>query len=111
MVAPIALDPRLGIAGTSGLTTLHAGGGAGVSKTARAREQAQGFEAMFLSSMFQHMFTGIDGDGPFGGGTGVGVWRSFLSDEYAKSYAKSGGVGLADQVYRSLLAHQEAKAK
>jgi flagellar protein FlgJ len=38
------------------------------------------------------------------------VWRSFLTDEYSKSFAKAGGVGIADQVYRSLLAQQEIKA-
>ena len=48
------------------------------------------------------MFTGIDGEGPFGGGKATGVWRSFLTDEYAKSFAKAGGIGIADSVYRAL---------
>ena len=48
---------------------------------ARAREQAVEFEAVFLNSMFSQMFTGIDGDGPFGGGGKAGVWRSFLTEE------------------------------
>ena len=39
----------------------------GAGKEAKARAAAQDFEAVFLNSMFQHMFTGIDGDGPFGG--------------------------------------------
>jgi Rod binding domain-containing protein len=84
----------------------------GATKTgaARAKAAAQDFESVFLGQMFQHMFTGIGGDGPFGGGVGVGIWRSFLTDQYAKSFAKAGGVGLADQVYRSLMAHQEASA-
>ena len=30
-----------------------------------------------------------------------------LTDQYAKSIAKAGGIGIADQVYRSLIAHQE----
>jgi peptidoglycan hydrolase FlgJ len=77
---------------------------------AKARANAADFEAMFLSSMFNHMFTSIGGEGPFGGGGAAGVWRSFLSDEYAKSFAKAGGIGLADSVYRSLLAQQEARA-
>ena len=64
---------------------------------------------MFLNSMFQHMFTGIDGDGPFGGSGAAGVWRSMLTDEYAKSLAKAGGIGIADQVYRTLIAQQEAQ--
>ena len=49
--------------------------------------------------MFQQMFTGIDGDGPFGGNGATKVWRSFLTEEYAKSFAKAGGIGIADQVY------------
>jgi Rod binding domain-containing protein len=76
---------------------------------AKARTQATDFEAVFLHSMFSEMFTGIDGEGPFGGSGGAGVWRSFLSDEYAKSFAKAGGIGLADHVYRALLAQQEAR--
>ena len=78
---------------------------------ARAREQAVEFEAVFLNNIFSQMFTGIDGDGPFGGGGKAGVWRSFLTDEYSKSFAKAGGIGIADHVYRSLLQQQEARAK
>ena len=74
----------------------------------KARQAAEDFEAVFLNSMFSQMFTAIDGDGPFGGGGTVGVWRSFLTDEYAKSFAKKGGIGIADQVYRALIAQQEA---
>jgi len=81
-----------------------------VAGQAKARAAAQDFEAVFLNSMFQHMFTGIDGDGPFGGSGATGVWRSLLTDQYAKSIAKTGGIGLADQVYRSLIAHQETHA-
>lgn len=76
----------------------------------RARAAAQDFESVFLNSMFQHMFTDIGGEGPFGGQGATGVWRSLLTDQYAKSIAKSGGIGIADQVYRSLIAHQEAHA-
>jgi flagellar protein FlgJ len=77
----------------------------------KARVAAEDFEAVFLNSMFNHMFTGIDGEGPFGGGAGLGVWRSFLTDEYAKSFARNGGIGIADHVYRALLAQQEAQGR
>jgi flagellar protein FlgJ len=76
----------------------------------RARATAVDFEAQFLNTMFNEMFTAIDGDGPFGGGPAVGVWRSFLSDQYAKNFAKAGGIGIADHVYRTLIAQQEAQA-
>jgi hypothetical protein len=54
------------------------------------------------------MFSNI-GQGPFGGGPAAGVWRSLLTDEYAKSFAKSGGIGIAHQVQRELLAQQEVR--
>jgi peptidoglycan hydrolase FlgJ len=76
----------------------------------KARAAAQDFEAVFLNSMFEHMFTGMEGDGPFGGSGAAGVWRSFLTQEYSKTIAKAGGIGIADHVYRSLMAHQEARA-
>jgi Rod binding domain-containing protein len=82
---------------------------ASIKNKAKAKGAAQDFEAMFLNSMFQQMFTGIDGEGPFGGSGAVGIWRSFLTDEYAKSFAKAGGIGIASQVYSSLLAHQSAR--
>jgi len=77
---------------------------------AKAKAASKDFEAVFLNSMFQQMFTGLDGEGPFGGNGATGVWRSFLTDEYSKSFAKAGGIGIADQVYRSLIAHQEARS-
>jgi Rod binding domain-containing protein len=78
---------------------------------AKARGVAQDFEQVFLNSMFSQMYTGIDGQGPFGGSQATGVWRSFLTNEYAKSFAKAGGIGLGDHVYRALIAQQEARAK
>ena len=80
------------------------------TRNARLWGQAQDFEVQFVNSMFQQMYTGIQGDGPFGNSTGVGPWRSFLTEEYAKSFVKAGGIGIADSVYKSLLAHQEARA-
>ena len=81
------------------------------SRQARLWAQAQDFETHFVNSMLQEMYTGIQGDGPFGNSQGVGPWRSFLTEEYAKNFVKAGGMGIAGQVYQSLLAHQEAHAK
>jgi flagellar protein FlgJ len=83
----------------------------GAARTERLRAQAQDFEVQFVNSMFQHMYTGLEGDGPFGNSSGVGPWRSFLTEEYAKSFVKSGGLGIANSVYSSLLALQEARPK
>jgi Rod binding domain-containing protein len=79
------------------------------SRNDRLRAQAQDFEVQFVNSMFQQMYAGLEGDGPFGNSTGVGPWRSFLTEEYAKNFVKRGGVGIADSVYKSLLSMQEAR--
>ena len=81
---------------------------ASAGRAATARGQAEDFEAMFLNSMFQQMFEGV-GQGPFNGGPGAAIWRSFLTDEYAKSFVKKGGIGLANEVERALLAQQEIR--
>jgi len=76
----------------------------------KAKAAAQDFESMFLNTVFQQMFTGIDGDGPFGGSGSLKVWRSFLADQYAKSFAKAGGIGIATEVYNELLRQQGVSA-
>jgi flagellar protein FlgJ len=72
----------------------------------KTKDKAQDFEAVFLNSMFSEMTAGLKGEGPFGDTTGTGVWRSMLTDQYARSFAKAGGVGIANDVYRTLILHQ-----
>jgi len=108
----LALDPATAAANVANLSAVAAAKNAKLAKTdPKARAVAQDFEAVFLNNMFQHMFTAIDGDGPFGGKGAAGVWRSFLTDEYAKTIAKAGGIGIADHVYRSLIQIQEKSAR
>jgi Rod binding domain-containing protein len=76
----------------------------------KTRANAQEFEAMFLNSMFSQMTTGIKGEGPFGDTPGTGVWRSMLTDEYSKSFAKAGGVGISNDVFRTLILQQANRA-
>jgi len=103
-MTPLALDTTaLLMPAPARLKPTQAGGD-------RARAQANDFEAMFLSSMMQHMFTAIGKDGPLGNSQGVGAWRSMLTDQYAKSMVTAGGIGIANQVYKSLMARQAATA-
>jgi flagellar protein FlgJ len=76
----------------------------------KAKSAAGEFESMFLNSMFQQMSTSVDGDGPFGGSGALKVWRSFLTDQYAKMFTQSGGIGIAGHVYDELLKLQGASA-
>ena len=73
---------------------------------AKTRAKAQDFEALFLNSMFSQMTSGIKGEGPFGDTPGTGVWRSMLTEEYSKSFAKSGGVGISNEVFRTPILQQ-----
>jgi peptidoglycan hydrolase FlgJ len=73
---------------------------------AKAKATATDFEAMFLNSMFSQMTSGIKGEGPFGDTPGTGVWRSMLTEQYSKSFAKAGGVGISNDVYRTLILQQ-----
>jgi peptidoglycan hydrolase FlgJ len=77
---------------------------------AKAKSASEQFEATFINSMFQQMFTNVDGDGPFGGSGPLKMWRSLLTDQYAKNFAKNGGLGIASHVYDQLLKQQGIKA-
>jgi peptidoglycan hydrolase FlgJ len=76
---------------------------------AKAKTTSTDFEAMFLNSMFSQMTSGIKGEGPFGDTPGTGVWRSMLTEQYSKSFAKAGGVGIAKEVYRTLILQQAGR--
>ena len=72
----------------------------------KLRGKAQDFEAMFINSMFSQMTSSIKGEGPFGDTPGTGVWRSMLTEQYSKSFAKAGGVGISTDVFRTLILQQ-----
>ncbi len=74
---------------------------------AKLRQSANEFENVFVSQMLGHMFDGIEVDETFGGGHGEEMFRSMLTNEYGKQVSRSGGFGIADQVYRELLRAQE----
>ncbi len=73
---------------------------------AKAKATATDFEAMFINQMFSQMTNGLKGEGPFGDTPGTGVWRSMLTEQYSKSFAKAGGVGISNDVYRTLIMQQ-----
>ncbi len=74
---------------------------------AEAREVAEAFESAFLAQVLQQAFASIPTDGPFGGGQSEAVYRSLLTEQYAASVAKGGGIGIADAVLREILKTQE----
>ena len=77
---------------------------------AKAKATATDFEAMFINQMFSQMTSGLKGEGPFGNTPGTGVWRSMLTEQYSKSFAKAGGVGISKDVFRELILQQAKSA-
>jgi len=76
---------------------------------AKAKKTADDFEAVFLENFTQTMMSSSGTEGPLGeNGTGGDVWRSMLTQEYAKQMQRSGGVGLSDQIMRDLIQVQAA---
>lgn len=67
------------------------------------RELAEKFETAFLSEMLRHSGMGKMPEG-FNGGAGEARFSGFLVEAYATEIAKSGQIGLADHIYRDLLA-------
>ncbi|WP_106752961.1 rod-binding protein [Pannonibacter carbonis] len=82
-------------------------GGAQDAAKAKVKQAAQSYEAVFLNTMLQSMFTGIEEGGAWGGGQGSETWQGLLIDEFAKNIAARGGIGIAATVERELLALQE----
>jgi flagellar protein FlgJ len=80
---------------------------AATDKAAAAMRVGRQFEQMFLSQMLAPIFETIRTDGPFGGGHGERMMRSFQVDAYAKSVVAKGGIGLAPRIADEILRMQE----
>lgn len=72
---------------------------------------AKEFESVFLSNFLSTMFSGLSTEAPFGGGSAEETWRGFLVKEYADGIVEAGGIGIADHVYRQLVAVQEEASR
>ena len=68
---------------------------------------ARDFEAVFISQMFEQMWSGVSTEGQFGGGSAEKVFRSMMIQDIGKQIANQGGIGLAASVKREMIAMQE----
>jgi len=117
LFAPLAASAALGvgkaIVGDIAKTVQSAVGGSAGSTAksaaeAKAKKASTDFESMFLEQSLDRLSQSEGTDGPLGdNGTGGGVYRSMLTKEYAGQIVKSGGVGIADQVFREMMKMQE----
>lgn len=111
MSATLALPAaKLALNVASSLASGIAGGLASALDPAKAKtkKQADDFETMFLEQVTDRLTASSETEGPLGeNGTGGDIWRSQLSQQYAKQIQKAGGVGLSNQIMRDLLSMQE----
>ena len=115
MVAPLAL---MGLSAATNAANglletinnaLGANGTPAASATAtKTKKTAQDFEKMFLENSLDRLVANTGAEGPLGdNGTGGSVYKSMLVKEYAGEIVKTGGVGIAGQIYRQMLQMQE----
>jgi peptidoglycan hydrolase FlgJ len=90
------------------LPTLPTGGTLTEKQTAQ-HQKAEELEAAFLAEMLSHAGFGAARDS-FGGGIGEEQFASFLRAEQAGAMVKHGGIGLAEQFFRSMTAQDQHDA-
>ncbi len=73
----------------------------------QARQVAEQFEGIFINQMLSGMFEGIGDEDTFNGGFAEETYRGLMTETYADTIAKSGGIGLADNIMRELIGLQE----
>jgi len=74
------------------------------ARSAELMKKAQELETAFLSEMLAH--TGLDAQtGAFNGAVGEDQFASFLREAQAKAMVAHGGLGLAQNIFQSLVRH------
>jgi Rod binding domain-containing protein len=76
----------------------------------RLKEKAVELEGVFLNTLVAEMFKGLETDSMFGGGHAEETWRGMMAEQYADLMARSGGIGMADQMVAALLEQQQVDA-
>jgi len=84
---------------------------AGVKNGDKIKKAAQDFEAMFVTEMLRPIFDREEIDSTFSGGSSEKIYRSMMLDEYGKSIAKAGGIGIAKNVQAEMIKLQELQSK
>lgn len=68
---------------------------------AAMQKAAKGLEATFLAEMLKPMGA-AEARESFGGGIGEQQFTTFLLEEEAKAMVSSGGIGLAEEIFKSM---------
>lgn len=69
----------------------------------KLREACEGFEAMFLSMMYKQMRATVPESGLFGKkSNAIKIFEDMRDTELMNEVSKSGGIGIADMMYKQL---------
>ena len=83
--------------------SLKSGAPSADKEAVAAKKVAREFEALFVGMMLKSMRNTVGKEMPAGKGNGEETYRSLLDQEYAKTVAEHGGVGLARMIEQQLL--------
>lgn len=72
---------------------------------AAMKEAAKELEAVFLAEMLKSAGFG-ETSAEFGGGVGEEQFASFMTQQQAKAFADSGGIGLAEHIFNAMKRQQ-----
>ncbi len=70
------------------------------------KQALQQFEGLFVGQLLRLMFETVDVDKNFGGGLAEETYRGLMVDEYGMNISKTGGIGIAQRLQRSLVDFQ-----
>ena len=75
----------------------------------KLKQACEDFESIFVDFMLQQMRQTVPQSDLFGGGRAEQLYTSMMDSELAKSISRQRGLGLADQMYRQLMATSAGK--
>jgi len=81
-----------------------------IPQQAGLRRAALALETQFLARMLRHAGANAPREA-FGGGAGESQFASFLAEAQAGAIVEAGGIGLAERIFDSLVARNDAVAK
>jgi peptidoglycan hydrolase FlgJ len=82
-------------------------GALSTNNNATIDKTAADFESFFLSQMYGHMFDGVGQDDLSGGEQSQEVYRSWMTDQYARLTTNAGGIGVTGEIKAAMLRLQE----
>ncbi|MDR7866198.1 MAG: rod-binding protein [Sporomusaceae bacterium] len=82
-----------------------AAAGRDAKEDAKLKAACTEMEAVFLNLLMKEMRKSVPKGGLVGNSSQEDIMRSLLDSEMTKNMAQSGGVGLAEMLYRQLSAH------